>query len=100
MPNMPCGFEINYVHSLQSLKDEFRFPSYVGRKEKQLDVQTRIWSCLIQSLQERVLEFENIHNWHQDVKFVCLLVAYRPSNMRVYLRDGSAQTILRAATLR
>ena len=31
---------------------------------------------------------------------VCLLVAYRPSNMRVYLRDGSAQTILRAATLR
>ena len=28
------------------------------------------------------------------------LVAYRPSNMRVYLRDGSAQTSLRAATLR
>ena len=24
--------------------------------------------------------------------FVCLLVAYRPSNMLVYLRDGSAQT--------
>ena len=24
--------------------------------------------------------------------FVCWLVAYRPSNMRVYLRDGSAQT--------
>ena len=33
-------------------------------------------------------------------EIVCLLVAYRPSNMRVYLRDGSAQTILRAATLR
>ena len=31
---------------------------------------------------------------------VCLLVAQRPSNMRVYLRDGSAQTIVRAATLR
>ena len=31
---------------------------------------------------------------------VCWLVAYRPSNMRVYLRDGSAQTILCAATLR
>ena len=31
---------------------------------------------------------------------VCLLVAWRPSNMLVYLRDGSAQTILRAATLR
>ena len=30
----------------------------------------------------------------------CLLVAYRPSNMLVYLRDGSAQTSLRAATLR
>ena len=34
------------------------------------------------------------------VQFVCLLVAYRPSNRQVYLRDGSAQTILRAATLR
>ena len=32
--------------------------------------------------------------------FVCWLVAYRPSNRLVYLRDGSAQTILRAATLR
>ena len=30
----------------------------------------------------------------------CSLVAYRPSNMQVYLRDGSAQTILRTATLR
>ena len=30
----------------------------------------------------------------------CWLVAYRPSNMLVYLRDGSAQTNLRAATLR
>ena len=29
-----------------------------------------------------------------------LLVAKRPSNMPVYLRDGSAQTILCAATLR
>ena len=28
------------------------------------------------------------------------LVAWRPSNMLVYLTDGSAQTILRAATLR
>ena len=34
------------------------------------------------------------------VRTCCLLVALRPSNMRVYLRDGSAQTILRAATLR
>ena len=30
---------------------------------------------------------------------VCLLVALRPSNMLVYLRDGPAQTSLRAATL-
>ena len=29
-----------------------------------------------------------------------LLVAQRPSNMLVYLRDGSARTSLRAATLR
>ena len=35
-----------------------------------------------------------------DGEGVCLLVASRPSNMRVYLRDGAAQTILRAATLR
>ena len=35
-----------------------------------------------------------------SLRFVCWLVAYRPSNMLVYLRDGSAQTILRAATLR
>ena len=32
--------------------------------------------------------------------FVCWLVALRPSNRLVYLRDGSAQTISRAATLR
>ena len=32
--------------------------------------------------------------------FVCLLVAERPSNTRVYLRDASAKTTLRAATLR
>ena len=34
------------------------------------------------------------------VVFVCWLVAKRPSNMLVYLRDGFAQTILRAATLK
>ena len=31
---------------------------------------------------------------------VCWLVAYHPSNRLVYLGDGSALTILRAATLR
>ena len=35
------------------------------------------------------------HHWG----FVGWLVAYRPSNMLVYLRDRSAQTIWRAATL-
>ena len=32
--------------------------------------------------------------------FVAWLVAQRPSSMLVYLRDGSAQTILRASALR
>ena len=32
--------------------------------------------------------------------FVGCLLAYKPSNMLVYLRDGSAQTTVRAATLR
>ena len=32
--------------------------------------------------------------------FVCWLLASRPNNMLVHLRDGSAQTILRVATLR
>ena len=36
----------------------------------------------------------------KEERIVCWLVAYRPSNRLVYLRDGSAQTILRAATLR
>ena len=35
-----------------------------------------------------------------EMGWECLLVAERPSSMRVYLRDGSAQTILRAATPR
>ena len=39
-------------------------------------------------------------NTQPDRDVCCLLVAYRPSNMLVYLRDGSAQRSLRAATLR
>ena len=39
-------------------------------------------------------------NWELRRRGCCWLVAYRPINMRVYLRNGSAQTILRAATLR
>ena len=36
----------------------------------------------------------------EEIDRVCWLVAQRPSNMLVYLKDGSAQTIVRAATLR
>ena len=43
---------------------------------------------------------DDLPSHETEREFVCLLVAYRPSNMRVYLGDGSAQTILRAATLR
>ena len=35
-----------------------------------------------------------------ETEFVCWLVALRPSNRLVYLRDGSARTVLRADTLR
>ena len=48
---------------------------------------------VLKSMGERGLE-------RSDGVFVCWLVAQRPSNMRVYLREGSAQTILCAATLR
>ena len=34
------------------------------------------------------------------LSFFFFFVAERPSNMLVYLRDGSAQTVVRAATLR
>ena len=36
----------------------------------------------------------------KKMMIVCWLLAYSPSNRLVYLRDGSAQTSLRAATLR
>ena len=39
-------------------------------------------------------------NEQTNEEVVCWLAALRPSNMLVYLRDGSAQTIVRAATLR
>ena len=44
-----------------------------------------------------LLESQGVSGYHE---IVCLLVVQRPSNMLEYLRDGSAQTILRAATLR
>ena len=49
---------------------------------------------------ERKREVEGWREREGEGLFVGWLVAYRPSNMRVYLRDGSTQTILRAATLR
>ena len=39
-------------------------------------------------------------NVEKNTVVVGWLVAERPSNIRVYLKDGSAQTSLRAATLR
>ena len=40
------------------------------------------------------------HQEGQDEECCCWLLAPRPSNMLVYLRDGSAQPSVRAATLR
>ena len=56
---MSCRFEVNGVHSMQRLKDVRVLLSILRRQqEKQLDVQTRIWPFSVQSLQERVMEFE------------------------------------------
>ena len=41
--------------------------------------------------------FESPSRCQLSIEIVCLLVAERPSNMLLYLRDGSAQTISRAA---
>ena len=48
-----------FGHILKEVR-VFCFPSYVGSKKnfKQLDVQTRIQTFSVQSLQEGVLEFE------------------------------------------
>ena len=59
MPQTPCRFEVNDVHSLQCLRDMRVLLSILRRQqEKQLDVQARMWPFLVQSLQERALEFE------------------------------------------
>ena len=46
------------------------------------------------------ITFKRNEKKKRSKKFVCWLVASRPSNRLVYLWDGSAQTLLRAATLR
>ena len=58
------------------------------------------WCCLPQTDHLASLVAEVSTSRSAVLFCFCWLVAYRPSNMRVYLRDGSAQTILRAATLR
>ena len=52
------------------------------------------------TLKGAILDCFTISSPGNDCFFVGGLVAYRPSNKLVYLRDGSALTILRAATLR
>ena len=51
-----------------------------------------------------VLRVAGLKDWRWLVDNIqtigMLFVAFCPSNSLVYLRDGSAQTILRAATLR
>ena len=60
-----------------------------------MDAQTRFHRLSVQSLPERVLEFEIFTTATRKfrVKLLCFLTAaYSPSN-RVYLTDGIAQTI-------
>ena len=81
-----------------------------GAQHNEFHKRSFIFSCLLVKAQIYDMEWLKIlprhsethayRHWHTCVRLFCLLVAYRPSNMRVYLRDGSAQTILRAATLR
>ena len=75
--------------------------------EAELKQQGTNWSGMTRASQNRV-RWRGVvdglcSTWsdgHKTKDRVCWLVAQRPSNMRVYLRDGSAHTILRAATLR
>ena len=41
-----------------------------------------------------------LDHWDKEAVLLACLLACRPSNMLVYLRDGSTQTVARAATLR
>ena len=66
-----------------------------GRKKSELNTRPFKFTCHPQIVRNLLHMYDT-----RSMEFVCWLVAERPSNMRVYPRDGSAQTILRAATLR
>ena len=87
MPNVP-GLKEGGV--------EKEMASVCGLKERGVEKEM----ANVPGLKEGGVETEIAKCSRLEGKRFCLLVAYRPSNMRVYLRDGSAQTILRAATLR
>ena len=61
---------------VRGLKGDAGFPGEPGERGEPVSLGLFVWSL-----------------------FVCWLVACRPSNMLVYPSNGSAQTILRAATL-
>ena len=54
----------------------------------------------IEKVLQQYFSSSSISGGDSDGNICCLLVAYRPSNMLVYLRDRSALTTLRDATMR
>ena len=53
--------------------------------------------CTIESLKLKVLFEQKIKKQQPKTVDGCLLVAYQPMNMLVYLKDGSAQAVMCAA---
>ena len=60
--------------------------------------------CLLFHTSVTLNEDQDYSHWEQATDYngvcCCLLVAQRPSDMLVYIRDRSAQTIVHAVTLR
>ena len=88
---VPCCFSSASVSRLQLLRGRplFLFPCVF---------QVRAWRVVLDAGFLRVVPIRP--HWSQ--LFVCLsvfVVAWRPRNTRLYLRDTSALTIVRAATL-
>ena len=70
MLHTPYRFEVNDVHSLQCLKNMRVLLSILRRQlETRLDVQTRTWPFSVQSLQERVLDFEIFTSDNRMLRF-------------------------------
>ena len=76
----------------------------VARVRAKLPVSSvTVWARVLQNIPRAplfLLKMWSCLNPLPRLGLACCLVAYRPSNMLVYLRDGSAQTILRADTLK